>query len=64
MLVNERLAHRKSPARLRTPSEITLLLTVAVVFFVLHILLGVILLRTPANGTVTPQGEAISASHD
>jgi hypothetical protein len=44
MLPNERLARRKSPARLRA-SEMTLLLTVAVAFFVLHILVGVILLR-------------------
>jgi len=64
MLANERLAQRKAPARLRAPGEMTLLLTVAVAFFVLHILVGVILLRTPANGTVTPQEEARSASYD
>jgi len=64
MLVNERLAQRKLSARLRAPNEMTLLLTVAIAFLILHILAGVILLRAPANGVMTPQQEAISALYD
>ncbi len=64
MLVNERLGQRKLSTRLRMPSEMTLVVTVAIAFLILHILAGVILLRTPANGAITPRNQAVSSLYD
>jgi len=60
-LATERLGQGKMAAQ---PSETTLLATIAVGFLVLHILVGVILLRTPANGMTTFREEAASSLYD
>ena len=61
MPVNERSLPRKSSVRLPVLSENTLITIIAVAFLALHILAGVIFLKTTA---VTPQGEAMPALYD
>lgn len=61
MPVNERFVPRKSSVRLPVLSENTLMAIVAVAFLALHILVGVVFLKTSA---ATPQQEAAPALYD
>ncbi|WP_213741510.1 hypothetical protein [Bradyrhizobium sp. dw_411] len=61
MPVNERSLSRKSSIRLPVLSETALIAIIAVAFLALHILAGVIFLKT---STATPQQEAVPALYD